>query len=229
MNAGTGPSLASSKTQKTEETSMNSFDRRRFLKTTGAVALTAPFAGSLLLPEAWAQASTLTIAYNVALPSWDPTTGPSSVNPTIQSYYKSVFDSFIDQESNLKLKPGIITKWGWTPDKSKIQLEVRKGAFWHDGTPVTPEDVVWSLERAGNKDSGNPIQFVWGKIGNFKIEGNSITADVKEFEPSLFKWMAFLTGYILPKKAYTAAEADRFRPVHGGEIRAQCVHPPQAL
>ena len=34
---------------------------------------------------AFAQASdTLTIAYNVNLPSFDPTTGPSAVNPTIQ-------------------------------------------------------------------------------------------------------------------------------------------------
>ncbi len=197
---------------------MNSFNRRRFLQTTGAAALTAPFAGSLLLPDAWAQSSTLTIAYNVALPSWDPTTGPSAVNPTIQSFYKSVFDSFIDQEPDLKLKPGIFTKWGWTPDKGKIQLEVRKGAFWHDGTPITPEDVVWSLERAGNKDGGNPIQFVWGKIGNFKIEGNTVTADVKEFEPTLFKWMAFLTGYILPKKAYTAAGKDGWeqKPIGSG-------------
>ncbi len=109
-------------------------------------------------------------------------------------------------------------------------MTVRKGAFWHDGTPVTPEDVVWSLERAGDPKSGNPIQFVWGKIGNFKIDGDVITADVKEFEPTLFKWMAFLTGYVLPKKAYTAAGAEGFeakpigsRTLHGREVRAQRV------
>lgn len=74
---------------------MNSYSRRRFLRTTGATALAAPFAGSLLTAsQALAQSSSvLTIAYNVALPSWDPTTGPSAVNPTIQSVYKAVFDS----------------------------------------------------------------------------------------------------------------------------------------
>ena len=97
-------------------------------------------------------------------------------------------------------------------------MTVRKGAFWHDGTPVTPEDVVWSLERAGDPKSGNPIQFVWGKIGNFKIDGDNITGDVKEFEPTLFKWMAFLTGYVMPKKAYTAAGAEGFeaKPIGSG-------------
>ena len=188
---------------------MNSFTRRRFLRATGAAALSTPFAGSLLTAsEASAQSGkVLTIAYNVALPSWDPTTGPSAVNPTIQSFYKAVFDSYIDQNPDLSFKPGLLTKWGWNKDKTKIEMEVRRNAFWHDGTPVTPADVVWSLERAGDPASGNPIQFVWGKIGNFKVSGQTITGDVKEFEPALFKWMAFLTGYVLPQKAYTAAGA----------------------
>ncbi|HEX7952769.1 MAG TPA: ABC transporter substrate-binding protein, partial [Burkholderiales bacterium] len=199
---------------------MHPFTRRRFLQATGAAALTAPLAQSLLLPtEAHAQAGrVLTIAYNVALPSWDPTTGPSAVNPTIQSFYKAVFDSYIDQNPDLSFKPGLLTKWGWNKDKSKIEIEVRKDAFWHDGSPVTPQDVVWSLERAGDPSSGNPIQFVWGKIGNFRIDGHRITGDVKEFEPALFKWMAFLTGYVLPKHAYTAAGAQGWesKPVGSG-------------
>src|SRR6185503_20803958 len=199
---------------------MNAFTRRRFLQATGAAALSAPLASLLLVPNhACAQAGkVLTIAYNVALPSWDPTTGPSAVNPTIQSIYKAVFDSYVDQEPDLALKPGLLTKWGWNKDKTKVLMTVRKGAFWHDGTPVTPEDIVWSLERAGDPKSGNPIQFVWGKVGNFKIEGDVITADVKEFEPTLFKWMAFLTGYVLPKKAYTAEGPEGFeaKPIGSG-------------
>lgn len=194
------------------------FTRRRFLATTGAAALSAPLTQALLGSQAHAAASTLTIAYNVALPSWDPTVGASAVNPTIQSIYKAVFDSYIDQNSNLSFKPGILTKWGWNADKSKVMLTVRENAFWHDGTPVTAEDVAWSLERAGDPKGGNPIQFVWGKIGNFKVEGNIVTADVKEFEPTLFPWMAFLTGYLMPKKAYTATGAEGWesKPIGSG-------------
>ena len=43
------------------------------------------------------QIDELVIAYNVNLPSWDPTVGPSAVNPTIQGIYQSVFDMFIHQ------------------------------------------------------------------------------------------------------------------------------------
>ncbi|MEZ5670270.1 MAG: ABC transporter substrate-binding protein [Alphaproteobacteria bacterium] len=174
--------------------------RRHLLRAAGAAGIAAPALGQLLRPGvARAQEGTVTVAYNVNLPSWDPTVGLSAVNPTIQSLYKAVFDQYIDQNPDLSFKPGLLTDWGWSEDRSKIHMTVREGAKWHDGVPVTPEDVVWSLERAGNPDTGNPIQFVWGKVGNYAIDGNTVTGDVLEFEPTLFKWMAFLTGYILPK------------------------------
>jgi len=198
---------------------MRSVSRRTFLRNVGAATAAAPALQILGTGSARAQAGkALTIAYNVNLPSWDPTVGLSAVNPTIQSIYKTVFDQYIDQNPDLSFKPGLITKWGWNDDKTKISLTLRDGAFWHDGTPVTAADVIWSLERAGNEKSGNPIQFVWSKIGNFKADGNTITADVKEFEPTLFKWMAFLTAYVLPKAAYEKAGAEGFekKPIGSG-------------
>lgn len=170
-----------------------------------------------------AQGDELTIAYNVNLPSFDPTVGLSGVNPTIQGIYQSIFDQYIGQEPDLSFKPGLLTEWGWTDDNKKVQMTVRKGATWHDGSPVTPEDVVWSLERAGNPDTGNPIQFVWSKIGNFQINGDVITADVKEFEPTLFKWMAFLTGYVMPKAYYEKVGQEGFEkaPVGSGPYKVE--------
>jgi len=183
----------------------------------GGLALTA--AGTIGgFGSAGAQARPLTIAFNVNLPSWDPTVGPSAVNPTIQALYQSVFDQYIGQKPDLSFTGGLIEKWGWNDDKTKIFLDVRPGVTWHDGSPFTPEDVVWSLERAGKPETGNPIQFVWAKIGNFAIDGQRITADVKEFEPTLFKWMAFLTGYVLPKAYYTKVGAEGFeqKPIGTG-------------
>lgn len=190
--------------------------RRRFIKSSGLVLAALGSAGPL---QVLAQTSdTLTIAYNVDLPSWDPTVGPSAVNPTIQSLYKAVFSQYIDQNPNLSLKSDLLTEWGWNADKTKISMTVRSGAKWHDGSPVTAEDVAWSLRRAGDPATGNPIQFMWGKVTNVKAEGNKVTADVKEFEPTFFKWMAFLTGYVLPKAYYEKVGKEGFekKPVGSG-------------
>ena len=126
--------------------------RRQTLALGAGAFLTELLAGGAVRAAA---KDTLTIAYNVNLPSFDPTDGPSAVNPTIQAIYRSIFDQYIGQAPDLTLKPGILTAWGWNDDKSKLWMDVRPDVKWQDGSPLTPEDVVWSLERAGAKDSAN--------------------------------------------------------------------------
>ena len=170
--------------------------RRQALAASGGLLTT------LLAPQRFAIAAssgTLNIAFNVNLPSFDPQTGPSSVNPTIQAIYRSVFDQYVGQKPNLSFEPGLITAWGWNDDKSKVWMDVRENVVWHDGTPLTPDDVIWSIQREGKADGGNPVAFIWGGLANFKVDGKRITADVKQYDPVIFKWMAFLTGYVLPK------------------------------
>ena len=69
----------------------------------------------------------LTIAYNVNLPSWDPTVGPSAVNPTIQGIYQSVFDQYIAQKPDLSFAPGLLTEWGWNDDKTQVLMDGARG------------------------------------------------------------------------------------------------------
>jgi peptide/nickel transport system substrate-binding protein len=152
----------------------------------------------------------LVIAYNVQLPSWDPTVGPSAVNPTIQGLYQAVFDQYILQQPDLKPAPGLLTDWGWNEDKTKVMMTVRDGVTWHDGSPFTAEDVAWSLSRAADEKTGNPIQFIWSTLSNINAEGNTVTADVARFEPTIFKWMYFLTGYVLPKAYYEKVGPEGF-------------------
>jgi peptide/nickel transport system substrate-binding protein len=153
----------------------------------------------LPIRAARADSGTVTIAYNLGLPAWDPTVGPSAVNPTIQGIYQSVFDQYIGQNPDLSFTGGLLEKWGWNDARTGIWMDVRSGAMWHDGSPVTPGDIVWSLTRAGDPKGGNPIQFIWGNLSNFKVNGQRVTADAHLFDPALFKWMAFLTGYVLPR------------------------------
>lgn len=190
--------------------------RRQALQLGAASFLTSVFAGTTKVLAA--DANTLTIAFNVNLPSFDPTVGPSAVNPTIQAIYRSIFDQYVGQGPDLKFQPGLLTKWGWNDDKTRVWMEVRDGVKWHDGSPFTAEDVVWSLNRAANEKTGNPIQFIWSTANNYKVDGNKITGDVVRFEPTYFMWMAFLTGYVLPKAYYEKVGAEGFekKPIGTG-------------
>jgi peptide/nickel transport system substrate-binding protein len=188
-----------------------SIDRRSFLQFTGAASAATALPTLLASQSAHAAGDTLTIAYNVSLPSWDPTTGLSSVNPGLQSIWKSVFDQYIDQNPDLSFKPGVLSDWGWNADKTRVHMTVRDGATWQDGRPITGQDIVWNLNRAANPETGNPVGgLIWAAVGNLQANGNEITGDVTNFVADYFKWMAFLTGYILPPHHYEAVGAEGF-------------------
>ena len=104
--------------------------RRRFLRAAGA-ALAAPALSSLPVTVRARESadSVLTIAYNTTLPGWDPTSSAHAANPVVQSIYKSVFDSYVDQNADLSFKPGILTRWEWNKDKTRIRLTLRENAY----------------------------------------------------------------------------------------------------
>ena len=181
-------------------------NRRTMLKLSAATTALGAFG----LPALAQEIDELVIAYNVTLPSWDPTVGPSAVNPTIQGIYQSVFDQFILQQPDLKPAPGLLTEWGWNEDYTQVWMTVREGVKWHDGSDFTAEDVAWNLARVANPETGSPIQFVWGTLANHRVEGNKVIADVVQFDPTIFKWMYFLTGYVLPKAYYEKVGAEGF-------------------
>ena len=181
---------------------MTDFHRRDFL--TGAAALGAALPTSILWSgEARAAiGDTLTIAYNLPVPSWDPTTGTSAVNPALASIYKSVFDQYVDQAPDLGQIPGVLTEWSFNADDTGIRLRLGENRRWADGRAMTAEDIVWNLKRLGDPKTGNPIQFIWGSLKNFKIDGDVITADLKPYRATILSWLSFLGAYLIPPHYY---------------------------
>ena len=103
---------------------MTYFSRRGLMR----LAVAAFSIGAVVTTAPAQEIDELVIAYNVNLPSWDPTVGPSAVNPTIQGIYQSVFDQFIAQAPDLQQKPGILTEWGWNP-RFRSEVHHRQALF----------------------------------------------------------------------------------------------------
>jgi peptide/nickel transport system substrate-binding protein len=49
-----------------------------------------------------------------------------------------------------ELRPELAERWEISPDSKTITFHLRPNARFHDGSPVTAEDVRWSIERALN-------------------------------------------------------------------------------
>ena len=110
--------------------------RRDFLQ----FSITAAGISALGMP-AFAQngGKDLVIAYNTGLPSWDPTTGPSAVNPKLQALYLSVFDRFIQQEPDLSFSPGLLTEWGLNGTTAPTLLRKTSPGHWNAPAILPPE------------------------------------------------------------------------------------------
>src|SRR5947208_7048199 len=62
-----------------------------------------------------------------------------------------VYDTLITTDANFKIQPQM-GDWKISDDKLTYAFTLRDGLKWHDGTPVTAEDCVASLNRWGAVD-----------------------------------------------------------------------------
>ena len=62
-----------------------------------------------------------------------------------------VYDTLLATDSSFKIQPQM-ADWKVSDDKLTYTFTLRDGLKWHDGTPVTAEDCVASLQRWGKRD-----------------------------------------------------------------------------
>jgi peptide/nickel transport system substrate-binding protein len=90
-----------------------------------------------------AQAQTVRVANQGDALSMDP----HSLNESLQlDVTNNVYDTLVQRNKDLSLAPGLATAWKQT-SPTVWRFELRKGVQFHDGTPFTADDVVFSMAR----------------------------------------------------------------------------------
>src|SRR3954466_10107353 len=64
-----------------------------------------------------------------------------------------IYDTLFATDEKAQIKPQMVEEWSSSPDKRLWTFKLRKGLEFHDGKPVTGEDVMASLARWGKRDS----------------------------------------------------------------------------
>lgn len=55
-----------------------------------------------------------------------------------------LFDGLTRLDDHLQPQPGLAEKWDVSEDGTSITFQLRRDVTWHDGQPLTAQDVVWS-------------------------------------------------------------------------------------
>lgn len=153
-----------------------------------ATALIAPASGAMA-------ADTFKMALTQDAISMDPIATSDNTSIWVQLL---IYDTLVRPSRDAKtLEPGLAESWTVSEDGLTYTFKLRE-AQWSDGQPVTADDVVYSLKRAGGENSD------WGRffspITGFETpDDRTVVLKLdKPFTP-LINNLALFAGAILPK------------------------------
>ena len=163
----------------------------------------------------------LTTAVHVSMaPTWfDPAETVGIITPFLFMY--AMHDALVKSMPGNAMAPSLAESWTVSPDSVTYEFVLRKGTRFHNGEPVTPEDVKFSFER-----------YRGAGAGPFKARIASI--DIVDPQRIRFRfkqpWPDFMTfygtpatgaGWIVPKKYVEKVGDDGFKkaPIGAGPYR----------
>ena len=122
--------------------------QRRFLfALAGPVSLVSAL---LLSPAVQAQTKTLKVVPHANITILDPVWTTAFVT---RNHGYMIYDTLFGTDLEGKVKPQMVDTWSLSKDKLVWSFVLRDGLEFHDGKPVTSEDVVASLKRWASRDS----------------------------------------------------------------------------
>ncbi len=164
-----------------------------------AVAVAASLA---LASGGQAQAKTFRIADQGDAVSMDP----HSLNESLQlSFTGNIYEALVGHDKKLGLVPALATRWTQTKPTT-WRFELRRNVRFHDGTPFTADDVVFSLGRAAA--DGSDMRSYTSDIAQVRrIDDHTVEIDTRNPFPILPDVLALV--YIMSKKWCEENKAER--------------------
>lgn len=109
-----------------------------------------------------------------------------------------IFSGLLDFDSNGAPQPDLAESWGYSKDGTIYTFTLRKNAKWHDGKPVTADDVVFTvgLMRKGGDVISSDVQDFWKDIEVVRLSDQVVQFRLPE---SFAPFPDYLTFGILPK------------------------------
>ncbi len=122
---------------------------------------------------------------------------PHSLNESLQlTVTGNVYEPLVARDRNLKLVPGLATSWKQT-SPTVWRFELRKGVEFHDGTPFTADDVLFTFARAAGE--GSDMKSYVNDVKDVrKVNSHTVDVETKGPFPILPDVLSLL--YVMSKK-----------------------------
>ncbi len=122
-----------------------------------------------------------------------------------------VYEALLDIDSNLAIVPQLALAWNIL-DPTHWQFELRQGVRFHDGTPFTADDVVFSIGRAQAENLR--LSRLGSTASRPSRRSTTITIRITTTAPDPSLWLKLADVAIMSKawaQAHGVTESRRFR------------------
>ncbi len=126
------------------------------------------------------------------------TVDPHSQNhATTNAVLQHAYESLVRYNAKYEVEPALATKWTFT-SPTTVRFELRKNVKFHDGTPFTADDVVFSYTRI-KQPQGTMGIYVTGVAEVKKIDSHTVDFILSAPNPILLR---NLTSFFVMSKAW---------------------------
>jgi peptide/nickel transport system substrate-binding protein len=216
--------------------SSEEIERGRFLKTLSLGALSAaslPAALSSLdtaLAAGGGEIANLTWALESTIATLNFFTG---FNHTTVSALSLCLEGLAQYTSDLKLAPRLATAWKH-PDPLTYVYTVRQGVKFWDGSPLTADDVAYSMSQQMNPKVGSQESSFYSSVASVTATGPyEVTVKMKQPDPAFQYVPAFAAGFVVPRTFLQAHVNDMGTPsvltIGTGPYKVTSFQPDQGL
>lgn len=126
------------------------------------------------------------------------------LNPILDSYNQVdrdidalIYSGLIRFDARGNPLPDLAESWAISADASLYTITLREDATWHDGTPVTADDVIYTFSKLQDEDYPGPqdLHDLWSQVTIIRLDDRRVQFQLPE---SFSPFLDYLTIGLLP-------------------------------
>ena len=121
-------------------------------------------------------------------------------------------------ENDTKLCPNLAESWTVSPDGKTYTLKIRQGVKFHDGTTMTVDDVVFSLNRIRDPDLASYVGWMLGNVADVTAPDSSTVVITMSQPDALVEYALAATSAHVVNKKFVEANGDKYGTPEVGSI-----------
>lgn len=123
---------------------------------------------------------------------------PQYINPILSpssdvdsDMVRLMFSSLFVYDASNQLVPDLVSSYSISEDKKTYTFFLRSGALFHDGEPLTSDDVIFTLAAIENPSNMSPLRSIFKDILFVKIDETIFSLTTPEPQPDFFSNLTF--------------------------------------